>query len=127
MEGLSAAQFASQSMPSPSLSAPTKNSNIGKVVTAPNGAVFDMTQVKRAPGLDQQVGTGFFKNGVEVTSSHNDRKAATKVSHAQTIAARASRVAARAAFTPSSGMTSSGTPPLPTGAKTPRPTGMGMR
>ncbi len=76
------------------------NPNIGKIITGPNGGQFDFTQVT-SRGPDEQVGTGFFKmdadgNWVETTSSHNERKAKRKANHIATVAAHASRRAARA-------------------------------
>jgi hypothetical protein len=64
------------------------------------GGLFDISQVTyRRP--DEQVGTGFFKtdadgNKVEITSSHNERKAKGKANNIAALAALASRRAARA-------------------------------
>jgi len=102
-QAISAQQFGTQSMSTGS------GSNIGKVVTGANGAQFDMTQVSRAPALNQQVGTGFFKGNVEVTSSFNDRQAAHQTAMANTRTALASRREARANIS----------------SVTPKPTGMG--
>lgn len=89
MNSISASQFSSQSMGSR-----PANSNIGQVVSG-----IDATQVQRAPALNQQVGTGFFKGGTEVTSSFNDRQASHQAAMANTRASRAIRVASRALAT----------------------------